>query len=55
MVSDLRGEVVMAEARAAAEREGFEARIAAMEASRFWKIRKVWFGVRETLGIRERG
>lgn len=54
MVSDLRGEVVMAQARAAAEREGFEARIAAMEASRFWKIRKVWFGVRETLGISEK-
>jgi SAM-dependent methyltransferase len=55
MVADLRGEVVMAEARAAAEREGFEARIASMEASRFWKIRKVWFRVRETLGIREKG
>jgi SAM-dependent methyltransferase len=55
MVSDLRGEVAMAEARAAAEREGFEARIAAMEASRFWKIRKVWFRMRETLGIREKG
>jgi SAM-dependent methyltransferase len=54
MVSDLRGEVTMAQARAAAEREGFEARIAAMEASRFWKIRKAWFGVRETLGIREK-
>lgn len=55
MVSDLRGEVAMAQARAAAEREGFEARIAAMEASRFWKIRKAWFRVRETLGIREKG
>jgi SAM-dependent methyltransferase len=55
MVADLRGEVTMAQARAAAEREGFEARIAAMEASRFWKIRKVWFNVRETLGIREKG
>ena len=55
MVSDLRGEVTMAEARAAAEREGFEARIAAMKASRFWKIREGWFRVRETLGIREKG
>jgi len=54
MVSDLRGEVLMAQARAAAEREGFEARIAAMEASRFWKIRQVWFRMREALGISEK-
>jgi hypothetical protein len=54
MVADLRGEVAMGEARAAAEREGFEARIAAMEASRFWKIRRAWFRVREALGIREK-
>jgi SAM-dependent methyltransferase len=55
MVADLRAEVERVEARAAADREYFEARIAGMEASRFWKLRTSWFHVREALGIREKG
>jgi SAM-dependent methyltransferase len=55
MVADLRAEVERVEARAAADREYFEARIAGMEASRFWKLRTAWFHVREALGIREKG
>jgi hypothetical protein len=55
MVAGLRAEVERVEARAAADREYFEARIAGMEASRFWKLRTAWFHVRETLGIREKG
>jgi SAM-dependent methyltransferase len=42
-------------ARAAAEAQGLQARIAAMEASRFWKMRNAWFGVKRGLGLtRER-
>ena len=43
-----------AEARAAAEIEGLQARIAAMEASRFWKIRNVWFRLKGAFGFGER-
>lgn len=39
------------EARAAAEAAGLQARIAAMEASRFWKIRNAWFRLKGSLGI----
>jgi SAM-dependent methyltransferase len=38
-------------ARAAAEIQGLQARIAAMEASRFWKLRNAWFGVKRTLRL----
>jgi SAM-dependent methyltransferase len=55
MIADLRAQIAQVEARAAADRAGFEARIAAMEKSRFWKMRNAWFTVRETLGIREKG
>jgi len=55
VTADLQARLALAEARAAADRAGFEARIAAMEASRFWKLRTAWFRVRETLGIREKG
>ncbi len=39
------------EARSAAEIAGLRARIAAMEASRFWKLRNTWFGIKRTLGL----
>lgn len=39
------------EARAAAEAAGLQARIAAMEASRFWKMRNAWFRLKGKLGI----
>ena len=55
VTADLQARLTLAEAQAAADRAGFEARIAAMEASRFWKLRTAWFRVRETLGIREKG
>jgi hypothetical protein len=55
VTADLQARLALEEARAAADRAGFEARIAAMEASRFWKLRTAWFRVRETLGIREKG
>jgi SAM-dependent methyltransferase len=50
----LQERLAVAEARAAAEKRGLEARIAAMEASRFWKMRNAWFRLRETLGVREK-
>ncbi|MFL6194463.1 MAG: class I SAM-dependent methyltransferase [Thermoanaerobaculia bacterium] len=40
-------------ASAAAEIQGLQARIAAMEASRFWKVRNAWFGVKRRLGMTE--
>ncbi|HEX7180833.1 MAG TPA: class I SAM-dependent methyltransferase [Thermoanaerobaculia bacterium] len=42
-----------AEARAAAEIGGLQARIAAMEASRFWKMRNAWFRAKRGLGLTE--
>jgi SAM-dependent methyltransferase len=33
------------------EGEALKARIAAMEASRFWKLRNVWWGVKRALGL----
>jgi len=42
-----------AQARAAAEIEGLQARIAAMEASRFWKVRNVWFRLKGVFGFGE--
>jgi SAM-dependent methyltransferase len=39
------------QSRTAAEIEGLRARIAAMEASRFWKLRNVWFGIKGRLGF----
>jgi SAM-dependent methyltransferase len=38
-------------ARAAVEAEALRARIAAMEASRFWKLRDAWFRVKRGLGL----
>jgi SAM-dependent methyltransferase len=42
-----------AAARAAAETAGLRARIAAMEASRFWKMRNAWFRLKRGLGWTE--
>lgn len=39
------------EARTAVEIAGLRARLAAMEASRFWKLRNVWFRLKGSLGI----
>jgi uncharacterized protein YchJ len=39
------------EARAAHEVREREARIAAMEASRFWKMRNAWFRTKRMLGL----
>jgi hypothetical protein len=54
-LGDLRAHLAAVEARAAGDREYLTARIAGMEASRFWKLRTAWFHVREALGIREKG
>jgi hypothetical protein len=35
----------------AAEVAGLRARIAAMEASRFWKLRNAWFRLKGTFGL----
>jgi SAM-dependent methyltransferase len=40
-----------AEARSAAEISRLNARIAAMEASRFWKMRNAWFALKRALGL----
>jgi hypothetical protein len=40
-------------ARAASAEEALAARIAAMEASRFWKLRNAWFRVKRALGLTE--
>jgi SAM-dependent methyltransferase len=40
----------LAAARAGLELEGLRARIAAMEASRFWKLRNRWFQLKRALG-----
>jgi hypothetical protein len=48
-----RGEEILAEERrqAASEIGGLRARIAAMEASRFWKARNAWFRMKRGLGL----
>jgi SAM-dependent methyltransferase len=38
-------------ARAAVERSALQARIAAMEASRFWKLRNAWFRLKARVGL----
>jgi hypothetical protein len=40
-------------AEASLEIAELEARLAAMEASRFWKMRNAWFGVKRRLGLTE--
>jgi SAM-dependent methyltransferase len=49
-------ETLLAEerARAAVERSALQTRIAAMEASRFWKLRNAWFRLKARLGRVER-
>jgi SAM-dependent methyltransferase len=49
----LHAEAVLGEerARAAVEAEALRARVAAMEASRFWKLRDAWFRVKRGLGL----
>jgi hypothetical protein len=42
-------------ARLAAETAALAARIAAMEASRFWKLRNLWFGLKGRLGLGSSG
>jgi hypothetical protein len=48
-------EAVLAEerARAAVEAGALRARIAAMEASRFWKLRNAWFRFKKRVGLIE--
>ena len=55
VLKGLREHLAVVEARAAGDKEYLTARIAGMEASRFWKLRAAWFRVREALGIREKG
>jgi SAM-dependent methyltransferase len=47
----LEAELVRAEARAVREIAELRERIKAMEASRFWKVRNAWFGLKRRLGI----
>jgi len=48
-------EAVLAEerARSAVEKEALQARIAAMKASRFWKLRNAWFRLKARVGMSE--
>ncbi len=50
-------EAVLADerARTAVERSVLQARIAAMEASRFWKLRNAWFRLKARVGLAEKG
>lgn len=50
-LDQVQAQLAATEARAAAEIAGLQARIAAMEASRFWKMRNAWFRLKGTLGI----
>jgi SAM-dependent methyltransferase len=47
----LEAELARAEARAVREIAELRERIKAMEASRFWKMRNAWFGLKRRLGI----
>jgi SAM-dependent methyltransferase len=55
VLDGLRAHLAAVEARAAGDKEYLTARIAGMEASRFWKLRTAWFRVREALGIGVKG
>ena len=50
-VERLEAEAARAEARAVHEIAALRDRIHAMEASRFWKMRNAWFGVKRRLGL----
>jgi hypothetical protein len=41
------------QARAESEIGGLRARIAAMESSRFWKMRNAWFRIKRSVGLKE--
>ncbi|HYU31333.1 MAG TPA: class I SAM-dependent methyltransferase [Thermoanaerobaculia bacterium] len=53
-LSTAEGWLVHVEAREKAGLAALEARIAAMEASRFWKLRNAWFRLKRSLGFREK-
>jgi hypothetical protein len=48
---ELRDTLESERARTACELEALRARIAAMEASRFWKLRNAWFRVKRAAGL----
>jgi hypothetical protein len=48
---ELRDTLDTERARAAVELEALRARIAAMEASRFWKLRNAWFRLKRAVGL----
>jgi SAM-dependent methyltransferase len=50
-LAQARERIADVEARAALAIEALEARLAAMEASRFWKMRNAWFRVKRFLGL----
>jgi SAM-dependent methyltransferase len=51
VLTETRARFAETEARAAADLAALQARIAAMEASRFWKLRNAWFRFKGMLGI----
>jgi SAM-dependent methyltransferase len=50
-LAEAEGRLVQAQAQAAHEAGALRARLAAMEASRFWKLRNAWFAVKRGLGM----
>ena len=50
-LADVQARLAEAEAQAAAGSAVLQARIAAMEASRFWKLRNAWFRLKGTFGL----
>jgi hypothetical protein len=50
-LDDAKARLAGTEARTAVEIAELRARIAAMEASRFWKLRNAWFRVKRGLGL----
>jgi SAM-dependent methyltransferase len=50
-LGQIQAQLAATEAQAAAEIAGLQTRIAAMEASRFWKLRNAWFRLKGALGI----
>ena len=51
MLTETRAHLAETQARAAADAAALQARIAAMEASRFWKMRNAWFRLKGMVGI----
>jgi hypothetical protein len=51
LLRETEGELEELRAKSKAEVDGLRARMAAMEESRFWKMRNAWFGLKRTLHL----